>query len=337
MKNKNQKIKLLRTWEILRQETDEENTMSTVELMERLADEDIVCERKSVYDDIRILQELDYPVKVKRTKVNEYYVDDNSFSMAELRLLMDTVQAAKFLSTAKSKELTMKIAALGGNAKGERLRGSTQFVQGKRKDDFVTDNIEALQKCLERRRKVRFRYFDLDVNKERAYRKRSDGSEWYVVTPKALVCQDDNYYMLAVMADRDHYVTYRVDRMCDITLEKEKADTPLWAKELPVAKYLKSTFGMYAGETERVTFLCKNEPKVINMVLDKFGYDLRLVDRRDGTFYFACDVQVSPVFFSWLLTTGDNVRLYAPQSVCDEYIAVLEKELTAQKATEDKR
>ena len=337
MKNKNQKIKLLRTWEILRQETDEEHTMSTIQLMDRLLEEDIVCERKSVYDDVRILQELGYPVKVKRTRVNEYYVDDRSFSTAELRLLMDTVQAAKFLSNVKSKELTMKIAALAGNAKGERLKGSTQFVAGKRTDDYVTDGIERLQACLERRRKVRFRYFDLNVNKERVYRTRTDGSQWYVVSPKALVCKDDNYYMLAVLGDYEHYVTFRVDRMCDIFIEREKAESPLWTKELTVSRYLKGTFGMFAGETERVTLLCKNEPKVINMVLDEFGYDVRLIDRKDGTFYFSCDVQVSPVFFSWLLTTGDAVRLYAPQSVCDAYLAALSDEAAGQRAVIDNK
>lgn len=336
MKNKNQKIKLLRIWEILRQDTDEEHTMSTVELMDRLLDEGIVCERKSVYDDIRTLQECGYPVQVKRTRVNEYYASTGAFSMAELRLLIDSVQAANFLSSNKSKELTMKLAALGGNARGEKLRGSTQFLVGKRKDDSATANIETLQMALERKRKVRFRYFHLDVDKHREYRTRSDGSAWYEVSPKSLVYRDDNYYMLCVMPEREHYVTYRVDRMDDVTMLRDKCDAPLWSKEETVAKYLKSTFGMFAGDRERVTMLGKNEPKVIDMVLDRFGFDVTLHDRGDGTFMFACDVQVSPVFFAWVLTMGDSVKLVAPDSVCKRYIQTLQSELLAQNVVVDK-
>ena len=301
--------------------------MSTVELMERLAEEDIPSERKSVYDDVRILKECGYPVEIKRTRVNEYYVDDHSFSTAELRMLMDTVQAANFLSVGKSKELTMKIAALGGNAKGERLKGITYFVSGKRKDDYASEIIETLQKALERRRQVRFRYFDLNVDKQRAYRTRSDGTPWYVVSPKGLVCRDDNYYMVAVMSGHDKYINFRVDRMSDMEILRDKVEVPAWSKALPLAKFVKSSVGMYSGEPERVTMVGKNDPKVINMVLDKFGYDVNLVDRHDGTFFFVTEVQVSPLFFSWLFQTEDNVRLYGPQSVCDKYRASLRDEL----------
>ena len=328
---------MLRTWEILRQETDEEHTMSTVELMERLAEEDIPCERKSVYDDVRILQECGYPVEIKRTRVNEYYVNDHSFTTAELRMLMDTVQAANFLSVGKSKELTMKIAALGGNAKGERLKGITYFVSGKRKDDYTSVNIETLQKALERRRQVRFRYFDLNVDKERVYRKRKDGSNWYTVSPKGLVCRDDNYYLVAVMSEHDKYIPFRVDRMCDMEILRAKVETPVWSKELPLAKFVKSSIGMYTGETERVTMVGLNQPKVINMVLDKFGYDVNLVDRKDGTFFFVTEVQVSPVFFSWLFQTEDNVRLYGPEKVCEQYRGALSGELERHAHVVDKK
>ena len=329
MRNKNQKIKLLRTWEILRQDTDEEHTMSTVALMERLAEEDIASERKSVYDDIRILQENGYPVRTKRTRVNEYYVDDNSFSMAEMRLLMDTVQAARFLSSAKAKELSLKIAALGGSTKGERLRLNTQFADaGKRKEDYVIANIETLQQALERKRKVRFRYFDLDVGKNRAYRTRTNGSEWYEVSPRCLMCADDNYYMVCVTAGHEDYSSYRVDRMDDITLLAAKVDAPAWCKDRPVTQYLKGSFNMYAGETKRVTLLCKNDPKAINTVLDRFGYDLKLVDHGDGYFHCSADVQLSPVFYAWLSTVGDlGVRLYAPSDVRDRYLAMLGRQM----------
>ena len=52
-----------------------------------------------------------------------------------------------------------------------------------------------------------------------------------------------------------------------------------------------------------------------------------LRDRKDGTFFFVTEVQVSPVFFSWLFQTEDNVRLHSPQSVREQYLDALKGEL----------
>ena len=319
MKNQYQKCKLLRISEILRKETDEEHPMSTLQLMEWLMDEGIKCERKSVYDDVRILRELGYPIVVKRTRVNEYYWDDRSFSSAELRLLIDSV---------KAKEMTMKIAALAGNARGERIAGSTHFLQsGKRKDDLATGNIEILEQALERRRKVRFRYFHLLVDKSRDYRINRSGTEWYEVSPKALVCNDDNYYLVCIMPSGDQYYTYRVDRMSDLTVCKYKVDVPEWSRRQTVGQYLKGSFSMYSGERMRVTLLCRNESYVIDIVYDKFGYDTVLHDRGDGYFFFSTEVQLSPVFYSWLMSVSGDVWLYAPREVSDRYREALQNAL----------
>ena len=58
---KGQRLKLLKLWEILRQETDETHPMTTPELLQRLADIDIKCDRRTLYADIQALNEsLDY-------------------------------------------------------------------------------------------------------------------------------------------------------------------------------------------------------------------------------------------------------------------------------------
>lgn len=49
---KGQRLKLLKIWEILRQETDEAHPMNSVELLERLEAIDIKCDRRTLYADI---------------------------------------------------------------------------------------------------------------------------------------------------------------------------------------------------------------------------------------------------------------------------------------------
>ena len=56
----NQKLKLLYLCQILTQQTDEEHLLNVPQLVELLARQGILCERKSVYSDIDALNALGY-------------------------------------------------------------------------------------------------------------------------------------------------------------------------------------------------------------------------------------------------------------------------------------
>ena len=91
-----QKIKLLKIMEILRQETDEEHPMTKVELAARLVAMNISCSPRSLIRDIKLLNEQGYEI-MERLIGHEkgYFVCDRSFSVPELKILIDAVQAAK--------------------------------------------------------------------------------------------------------------------------------------------------------------------------------------------------------------------------------------------------
>ena len=110
-----QKIKLLKIMEILRQETDEEHPMTKVELAARLVAMNVSCSPRSLIRDIKLLNEQGYEI-MERLIGHEkgYFVCDRSFSVPELKILIDAVQAASFVTEKKTAELVDKIAALGG-------------------------------------------------------------------------------------------------------------------------------------------------------------------------------------------------------------------------------
>ena len=56
------KIKLLKLLEILRQDSDEDHYIGTTELIDKLADMGIVCDRRTLYKDIEVLNNFGYEV-----------------------------------------------------------------------------------------------------------------------------------------------------------------------------------------------------------------------------------------------------------------------------------
>ena len=116
------KIKLLFLHDIFTRQTDSEHVYSANELCELLSDYGISCERKSIYSDIEALKEYGMDIVNVRTPKRGYYLNNRKFDIAEVRLLIDAVQAAKFISSKKTKALIYKIGSLLSEYQEEELR-----------------------------------------------------------------------------------------------------------------------------------------------------------------------------------------------------------------------
>ena len=93
------KLRVVKLLEILQQDTDSEHPLSTNSLLRQLADLGFTADRRTVMRDIEILNAQGYEVmQVKDGKQNAYYIEDRSFSLPELKILIDAVQAASFIT-----------------------------------------------------------------------------------------------------------------------------------------------------------------------------------------------------------------------------------------------
>ncbi len=210
--NNCQKIKLLKIVELLRQETDEQHPIPTREMCKRLALMNISCDRRTLGRDISTLNKQGYEVMFTwQGREKAYYVEDRSFSVPELKILIDAVQAASFITRRKSSELIDKLADLGGSHRAEILKSNMVcFNTRKHSNEAIYYNVGYLEEALVKKKKASFYYFDLDETGERVYRK---NKERYIVDPVALVFHEDNYYLMCYSAKYNDIVHYRVDRI----------------------------------------------------------------------------------------------------------------------------
>ena len=211
-KENSQKIKLLKLMELLRQETDEQHPMAATVVCQKLNDMEVACDRRTLTRDIQALN--DYGYEVMTTMISHekaYYVEDRSFSVPELKILIDSVQADSFVTDKKTAELIEKIANLGGSHSADILQSNMVcFNTRKHHNESIYYNVDYLEDAIEQKKKVIFYYFDLNENGEKVYR---NGHHHYVVEPIALVFNEDNYYMVCYSARHDSTANYRIDRM----------------------------------------------------------------------------------------------------------------------------
>ena len=321
-----QKIKLLKLMEIFRNETDEDHPMLASHICSRLDEEGIRCDRRTLTRDVRTLSQYGYEIMSTMIRHEKaYYVADRPFTIPELKILIDAVHASSFITPHKAASLIQNLANLGGIHKAELLTGNRIcFNTRKHSNEQILYNVDNLEKALLEKKKVTFRYFHLNSEKQRVYKK--EGT-LYTVEPVSLVFMEDNYYLITYNPKHENTVTYRVDRMESVGVTEDRVcDVSLSLRD-DVATYTQTVFRMYGGREALVTFQFSAD--VMDAIYDKFGENIPIYHADENQYVIHTKVGVSPTFWGWLFQFGTQIKILEPASLANEYKAKLEEQLRA--------
>ncbi len=309
MKLSNQKLKILYLMKILLEKTDEEHTLTVKEIIEELDKLGISAERKTIYDDLENLKLFGLDICVCKSKSYGYFIGSREFELPELKLLIDSVQSSKFITKKKSLELISKIEKLTSRENAKKLHRQV-FVTNRIKtfNEKIYYNVDKIHDAISENKQITFKYFDLDIEKNKVYRKNGDV---YKENPIALTWDDENYYLITYKPKYDGFVHYRVDKMDEIIKTEDLRILPDYDFDLSV--YAKRVFSMFGGEEVNVSIKFHNE--LVGVVFDRFGRDVFL--RKYDEEHFLCNVKVvvSPHFLSWIISFGDKAEIISPDFV----------------------
>ncbi len=317
-----QKLKPLYILEFLQKNTDENVGVTVNEIIDHLASLDIDAERKSVYDDIIQLTDI-YGADIEQVRNgarHEYRLMSREFESAEVRLLVDAVEASKFITGKKSTALINKLKTLVGPTERTALSGQV-FVLGRIKsmEETIYYNVDAINRAISDGLKICFGYFEWTVTKQK--RLRHDGKK-YTVSPQALCWDNQNYYLIA--NDEGTIKHFRVDKMKDIEITDLKSEKH---SDFDESRYANSVFGMYGGNEKMVTLVCKNS--LSGAIIDRFGKDVMLIPLNNEHFSVTVTAQISPQFYGWVCGFGSDIKIVSPVDIAVDYKNILKEILNA--------
>ncbi len=304
-KSSNQKLKLLYLLRFLERSSDEEQPVRLQDMQEELRRYGISVERKTLYSDLEALRECGYEV-MRSGAV---------YWLAELKLLVDSVQASRFITRKKSGELIGKLESLTSAGEARQLQRQVYVLNRvKTMNESIYYNVDGIHGAIARGRQIRFRYFDYDIRKEKVYR---NGGGEYRVSPFALTWAEENYYLVAYSAERKELRHYRVDKMSDLRETEEPVEGLETFRAEEIARYATRVFGMFRGEERELRLRFRRH--LVGAVLDRFGQDLILVP--DGEEHFTCavTVAVSPQFYGWLCGFGGEAAILSPADAAQDF------------------
>ena len=308
-----QKMKTLLILDYLQKNSHESHPVQTPELIDYLQEaHGISCDRKTIYSDIKALQEYGFDIISLSGRNGGYYLASvNNFERYELKLLIDAVASSRYLTERKSKELIEKLCQLCNQQDGKLLKRN-MLVSGRVKsmNESIYRNVDAIQEAITQNRQISFRYFDWDFGGKQRYREKE-----YLASPYGL-CQDhENCYLLA-HSERHGVTSYRVDRMTHIQITETKRIPCPELTGKAIHEHANRLFQMFSGSETDVKM--RFHRSLLNVVIDRFGKDTMLIPDGEEHFTFVTKVAVSPMFLSWIIGFGCKAKILYPQSVVDQ-------------------
>ena len=329
-KSAGQKLKLLYIVKLLSESTDERHPVSTTDIIAYLDANGIHSERKSIYDDIDKLCQFGYDIiQIHSRQGGGYYMAGRDFELAELKLLVDAVQASRFITTRKSRSLIKKLEQMAGKYDAGKLQRQV-YVAGriKTENESIYYNVDSIHRAIQENRQIRFQYLDWNLKKQLVPRANAERT----VSPWALIWREENYYLAAYDSADSVMKHFRVDKMGKAEVLEQKREGVEQFSQIDPASYTNQTFGMYSGDEESVTLQFPN--RLVGVVLDRFGKDADIRPMTDRIFRVRVKVAVSGQFFGWLAGIGREAVVISPASVKEQYNGWLADIINTMKITE---
>ena len=322
-KGENQKLKMLYLVKLFSEETDDNHALTMPEIVHKLAAYEVNADRKTLYQDFEELRRFGFDIIAEHEGRNHYYyLGSRDFELPELKLLVDSVQSAKFITDKKSDQLIKKLESLVSRYDGGKLHRQV-LIAGRVKtmNESIYYNVDKIHGAIGENKQIRFKYFDWNLKKEMELR--YDG-KWYQLSPWALMWDDEKYYLVAYDSKHETIIHYRVDKMTQIEVLDEKREGHDEFKEFNIAHYTNTLFGMYAGDETKVTIEAEN--KLISVIVDRFGKDIIIAPFNDTHFRTTVTVAVSNQFFGWIMGLDGDIKIIAPDYVVEQLIETIESQ-----------
>lgn len=308
----NAKLKPLYLLEIFQEKTDEEHPLSAEGLCRELEKRGVAAQRKSVYGDIDLLKNIGLDILHTRTPKSGYFLASRAFETAEVRLLLDAVQSAAFITPKKSAQLIKKLESLVSEGQAARLDGQVHIgSRVKCGNEEIYYTIEILDRAIQAGRQVRFQYVRRVLSDQ--MRVESQEKE-FLVNPYALIWSGGHYYLVCNNPKYENLMHARLDRIHRAhaleTPARDFREVSDYTDFFDAADYANQLFHMFSGETETVELCCGRD--LIEEILDRFGDTALLRTAGEGKFLVKFEARVSDGLLSWLMQYGDRAVVRSP-------------------------
>ena len=306
------KLYIMYILEILKKYSDDRHRLRQQDIIDIMKkDYDVSCERKAVARNISDLQELGYDIETD----GGYYLAERDFEDSELRLLIDSVLASKYIPARQAKDLVDRLAAQSNIYFKKQVRHVSNIEKMEHTAGQLFYTIEVLSQAIEDNRKVKLFYNRYDETKTL----KKTGREKHLVNPYQIVVANGRYYLIGNIDKYDNSTHFRVEKISDVEITdmavKPVREVEEFKNGLNLPKHMAEHVYMFSGKSQLVRLRVSESG--INDVIDWLGSDIQITRESKDT--LLVDVTANPQAMKyWAVQFGEKVEILLPETLREE-------------------
>jgi predicted DNA-binding transcriptional regulator YafY len=315
--------KILALKKIFFEETDEVHKLSVAELIEKLqlslATQDPI-DKKRIKRYIDSLNDSGFEIIPEEVKFGKIVYSHQSrlFETYELRILVDAILSARFVTETQANNLINKLSKLTSTHLAKTMPSLIKY--NKSMDHIyhqIKVYIDILHHAIEEQKVITFKYGKFTI--DRTFELNRNGQD-YIYHPYGLIWDQGFYYLIGQKGNKEGLSNYRIDKMRDVKVTEQRYKS----KDYDIDEYLHLNFHMFQGRGEWVEIAFKDR-YLINPMIDKFGLDADIKKVDENTFILKTKAIVGEGFFNWLRGWGSNAQLLSPPALVHQMKEEIEK------------
>ena len=292
---KNNKKRILYLIEILKKNSNFDRHLSLDEIISLLEHKNIrVDNRKTLYDDFKILNECGYNVEYD----NGYYLLDCPFNLSEIKIIQDSINSLKNLDTSFKNDINNKLYSFISSDE-EKLLEKIKYT-----------NTQKTQKLLPKMEDI------LEaIKKHKMVSITTKNNQIQDVFPIFIHRANDYYYFYFHYQDNNKIYHYRFDNIKDILIKDTVDNINIPTKKI-ISHINESSNSFYTKETTKVNITFKTDSNLIGRLSDDFP---GIIINKDKATLF---VSINQIFFSKILAYGNEIKI-SDETIAYQYVEYL--------------
>lgn len=319
----NKKETLLAMLKIFERYTDSEHPLSRKQIVQYMLQEyQIEVDRKTFGRHIDTLIHFDYDIKGPIRHHNEYcyYLQEHLFEKYEAHLMVNSIYHSHYLGSKASNDLIHKIFSTLSIYQEKELKEVSAIYQNdqvfKNSSQQFFYNIEMILEAISKQKAIAFHYLHYNLNKQ-LERKRPQP---YLVKPYAVICSNDNTYLIAGSCEHQSIVHFRIEKISDISIYETNLSFPI-LNEAPY-QYIRSKMKMFQGEQSQIVLKCHK--RILDYIIEECGNDVHIQPCDQDHFYAYIRASKEGMIY-FVLQYIRYIEVLEPVSFRHEISDILEK------------
>lgn len=320
------KLALIRIWQILKEYSDCDHTLTQDDIAQHLVSEyGIVIERKAISRNISLLKEAGIEIESRRAGS---YLAERAFEDSELKLLIDGVLCSKHITAKHSKDLIDRLCGLSNKFFRSHVKNVYSVNEWSKTDNqALFYNIELVDIAIEQNRRIAYDYNKIGIDKK------LHKSSYQVVSPYQLILHNQRYYLMAYSEFWGNMVFHRLDRITNMKISHKKAtpirSVPGYENGIDYKELSSAMPYMYSDTHEWIKLIA--DACIVDQIVDWFGTDVRMSTLEDQD-KVSVEIKASPnAMEHWAMQYINHVEIISPESLRNRIKEALESGLSKYK------